>query len=196
MTEYKLILSIIATVIAVVGYIPYIRDIRSGKTKPHGFSWLVWSLLGFIAGAAQVQGGGGAGAAVTLVTSVICLWIAFISLKKGQVKITVSDWISLVAALITIPIWLITKQPLLSVVLVSAIDIFGFWPTIRKSYRAPQHETLSTHILSTIKHCLSVAAQQHYSLLTVLYPASLAVTTALFTIMLVVHKPKKIRSRK
>jgi hypothetical protein len=188
--QIKILLSFIATAIAVISYVPYIRDIRSGKTKPHGFSWLIWALLGYIAGYAQLRSGGGVGSIVALVTATISLWIAVISLQGQAIKITTSDWMSLIAALAAIPIWIITDRPMLSVILVSFIDVVGFWPTIRKSYHAPQQETLSTHWLSTLKHCITVAAQQKYNLTTVLYPASLAITTGLFVLMLVIRKPR------
>lgn len=184
----KIILSLLATTIAIVSYVPYIRDIRLGKTKPHGFSWLIWALLGYIAGYAQLQGGGGVGAAVTLVTATISLGISFISIKDKSVKITKSDWISLVAGLLTIPLWILTKQPVLSVILVSIIDIVGFWPTVRKSFSAPHGETVSTYSLGTLKHFLTVVAQQKYNLVTTLYPGSLCLISGLYVIMLLVRK--------
>jgi hypothetical protein len=79
--QIKIVISFIATVIAVVSYIPYIRDIHSGKTKPHGFSWLIWALLAYIAGFAQLSRGGGFGAMVALVTATISLRIAYVSIK-------------------------------------------------------------------------------------------------------------------
>jgi hypothetical protein len=186
--DTKVLLGVVATAIAVMSYIPYVRDVRSGKTKPHGFSWLIWALLAYIAGTAQLAGGGGFGAVVTLVTATISLWIAFISIRGRTVAITRGDWISLAAGLAAIPLWVLTREPLPSVALVSFIDLVGFWPTIRKSYHAPHGETSSTYWLSTIKHCLSVAAQQRYNLVTVLYPGSLALITLLFVVMLAVRK--------
>ncbi|HEY4963493.1 MAG TPA: hypothetical protein VIH90_02235 [Candidatus Saccharimonadales bacterium] len=184
----KVVISFIATAIAVISYAPYIRDIRSGKTKPHGFSWLIWALLAYVAGFAQLAAGGGFGAMVALVTATISLWIAFISIKGKSVKITRSDWVSLGFALVAIPVWAVTKQPLLAVIIVSVIDIVGFWPTIRKSHSDPHKETVSTYSLSTLKHVLTVVAQQEYNLTTVLYPASLAVMTGGFVAMLIVRK--------
>jgi hypothetical protein len=166
----KTALSVIATLIAIISYIPYLRDIKSGKTKPHAFSWFIWALLAYIAGFAQLSAGGGIGSLVALV------------------KITRSDWVSLLIALAAIPVWIITKRPLLSVVIVSIIDLVGFIPTFRKTYKSPHQETTSTYVLSTVKHCLTVLAQQKYNLTTVLYPASLAVATAAFVFMLLVRK--------
>lgn len=188
--EIKTALSLLATAIAIVSYVPYIRDMRLGKTKPHAFSWLIWSILAYIAGIAQLTNGGGVGSMVALVTATICLWIAVVAYEDGSVAITKSDWASLISAIAAIPVWLITKQPLLSVIIISVIDVVGFWPTFRKSFNAPHQETLSTHYLSTIKHVITIAAQQRYSLVTVLYPASLGATTALFVAMLLFRRPR------
>lgn len=186
--QLKILLSLIASSIAVISYVPYIRDIHSGKTKPHGFSWLIWSLLAYIAGFAQLKSGGGVGASVALVTATLSLWISYISVKRKSAKITKGDWVSFVIAFAAIPLWIITSQPLLAVILVSIIDLVGFWPTIRKSFNAPHHETVSTYSLSTLKHCLTVAAQKNYNLTTVLYPASLAIATGVFVVMLLIRK--------
>lgn len=149
--DIKVVLSIIATGIAIISYIPYLKDTWSGKTKPHAFSWFIWALLGYIAGAAQLAGGGGIGAMIVLTTSTISLFISLYALKKlGMQFITKSDWAGFTIALLAIPLWIITKGPLLSVILVSLIDILGFWPTMRKAFNAPHDETMSTYLLSTI----------------------------------------------
>lgn len=188
--DIKLFLSVIATVIAVISYVPYIRDIWKGKTKPHAFSWLVWAIITYIAGFAQLAGGGGIGSLVAFSTATISLGIAVYSYWKGTINITASDWVSLGVALLAIPLWLVTDSPLLAVILVVGIDIAAFWPTIRKSYHQPHSENISTYALSTVKHCLTVAAQQQYNLLTVLFPLWLAIITAAFVAMLWIRRVK------
>jgi len=188
--EVKTLLAVIASTIAVVSYIPYLWDIRHNKTKPHAFSWFTWSLLGFIAGYAEFRAGGGIGASVVLVSATISLCIAYIAHKQGSVKITRSDWITFVAALLAIVLLIVTRRPLLSVITASISTIVGFWPTIRKSLIHPHDETLSTYFLSTVRQCLTIAALQHFNLTTVLYPASLAITTGLFVLMLLVLQLK------
>jgi hypothetical protein len=186
--DYKVLLSIIGTVIAIASYVPYIRGIRSGKIKPHPYSWLIWAVLGFIAGFGQLAGGGGIGALIVLVTALINLAIVAVSYKSARENITKGDTISLVFALLAIPLWLITKGPLLSIVLISIIDAVGFWPTIRKAYHKPWDEGLPTFLLSGIKHVISVFAQERLNTVTVLYPASLALLTFTFLGMLVVRR--------
>jgi hypothetical protein len=186
--DLKVLLGFIATGLAIISYIPYIRDMRRGRTKPHAFSWLIWTIITYIAGAAQLAGGGGWGSMVAFTTGTISAWIAFYAFRHRAITITKGDWISLVIALGAIPLWLFTKQPLLSVIIVSIIDLVAFWITIRKTYNLPYSENLAQNLMSTGKHVLTIGAQQHYSWVTILYPVSLAFATASFCIMLLIRR--------
>jgi hypothetical protein len=33
---------VIAVILTFAGYIPYLRDVFAGKTKPHIYSWFLW----------------------------------------------------------------------------------------------------------------------------------------------------------
>lgn len=186
--DIKIELSIIGTAIAIISYIPYIQGMIKGKIKPHSYSWFIWAVLGFIAGFAQIAGGGGIGAIISLSTAVISLGIAAIGYKDVKEHITRSDTISLVFSLLAIPLWVITDGPLASVILISIIDLVGFWPTLRKAYNKPWDEGLPTFLLSTLKHAITIFAQRQYNLVTVLYPASLAALTGIFVVMLMVRR--------
>jgi len=80
----KTALGIIATVMAFVSYIPYIRNMLSGKTKPHAFSWLVWGTLTAIAFVGQVSKGAGPGAWVTGFTACVSFFIFVTALRTGE----------------------------------------------------------------------------------------------------------------
>lgn len=161
---------------------------KKSTIKPHAYSWFIWALVAYIAGFGQLASGGGWGASVALVTATISLAIAVISYRGVRKSVTLSDKISLFATLSAIPLWAITKDPLLSIVLVSIIDAAAFWPTIRKAYRKPRDEGLFTFVLSTIKHAITVVALSTYTLATVLYPASLGLLTLFFVIMLLFRR--------
>jgi hypothetical protein len=93
-----------------------------------------------------------------------------------------------VLALLAIPLWLIVKQPVLSIILLSTIDMLGFIPTVRKSWNLPYSETLSLYTITTFRHGLSIVALQHYSIVTVLFPATWVLANALFSILLIVRR--------
>src|SRR6185369_17828052 len=116
MLSYKIIISLIAVILTFVGYVPYIRDIIRKKTKPHAFTWFVWTLAGFIAYGLQVIGGAGVGSWALLAASIVCLLIFILSLRVGGKDISLSDVIFLTLALVALFLWLVVKQPVWSVI--------------------------------------------------------------------------------
>jgi hypothetical protein len=179
----KNVLGIAAIVIGVYSYIPYFRDILAGTTKPHAFTWFVWFLLTALAYGAQVSDGAGAGAWVTGFTAVVALAVTITALKVALQNIVALDWVFFVGSLAALGLWLLTKDPVGSVVLITLIDALAFVPTFRKSFHKPQEETASTYALSALKFGVSLAALNAITLTTTLYPISLVVTNGLFVAM-------------
>lgn len=186
--SHKEILGLIATAIAFVSYIPYFRDILAHRTKPHAFSWFVWGILTLISFASQISDDAGPGAWVSGFTAVIGLVIFFFALKVGKRNIARSDWLMLAGAGLALLMWFITKTPLLSVILITIVDFFGFLPTIRKSYDRPYEETLSTFALSGLKYVVAIFALDNVSVITALYPIYLIGANAFFITLLYVRR--------
>lgn len=189
MSEFKNYLGIFATVLVFIGYIPYLRDSIKGKTKPHLYSWFLWALVTFIAFALQLSGEAGSGAFVTLAAALMCLVvITFGFIQKSKIQIVKMDTIFLILAFISLGLWLIAKQPILSAILATVVDLFGFAPTIRKSWSNPYTETLSFYYLNTLRFGLAVIALQTYSIVTAFYPISWLLANGLFAGMLLIRR--------
>lgn len=184
----KQVVGIVAIVIALIGYIPYIRDMIAGKTKPHIFSWLVWgiqTLIGFIA---QISDNAGPGAWPTGLTVFICFFIVAYGIRRGIKNITPLDWFAFSMGIGATIVWAVTKTPLYSVLLITAADIFGWVPTIRKTYTHPYSETLGSYILIGTKHVLSLFALQHISIITALYPFYLVLMNMFFIVFVITRR--------
>lgn len=176
--DYKILFGTIAAVLAFFGSYVYIRDIIRGNTRPHLYTWLIWSIVTVIAFLGQIVSGGGAGswatgvsALLTIGVTVGCWWFGY-----GSTDITTFDKICLVLALIAILPWLLVESVLWSVILASAIDVIGFFPTMRKTWHAPKSESLGSMYVDAIKHSLSIASLNFYSITTWLYPAAVLLT--------------------
>ena len=193
MDTFKIVLGSLASIIALGSYLPYFRDIFKASTKPHAFSWLIWTLLDVIAFAAQVVEKGGAGTWVTGVSAVFCFAIFILALKKGEKKFVLFDWISLAGALLALLLWLLTNDPTLSVILVTITDAIGYLPTFRKGYLKPYEETLILFGLSAVKFVFGIMALETFTLATWLYPASLVLTNTVFVVMVLIRR-KQVRA--
>lgn len=188
MIDWKLLIGAIAVLLTFVGYVPYIRDTIKGKTQPHVYTWFLWSFVTAIAFALQISDNAGFGASVTLAAAIVCFVIFLLSFRIGKKDITSTDTIFLISALVALVVWLFAKQPVLSVVIVSAIDMLAFGPTIRKSWNKPYTETLSSYIINTIRFGLGLFALEHYSIITYLYPLTWFFANGLFSVLLVVRR--------
>lgn len=186
--DYKILISIISVILVFVGYVPYILDILKRKTTPHAFTFLVWSIASSITWALQVQGGAGVGAWITFAVSAICIFIFLLSLKYGEKSITFFDILFLILALVSLFLWLVVKQPILSVVLIVLTDVLGFGPTVRKSWNKPESETLFTWWVAAFRHTLGIFALEKFNLLTLLYPVVWTLANLAFCLILIAKK--------
>lgn len=174
---------------ATIGFAPYIADILNHKTKPHAFSWLVWAVLAGIAFGVQVTHEGGPGAWLMALTVIATLTIFLLSFRYGEKNILFVDWISLLLAGIALLLWLITDNPLMSVILISFIDVVGgFFPTMRKSLTNPYQETTVMYALFGCSLILSLMALSSRSLENIIYPASLVVANCGMVALLLIRR--------
>ena len=170
--NYKELLSAIAIVLTFLAFLPYIRSIFQGKTKPHVFSWVIWGSTTFIVFLAQLADKGGAGAWPIGVSGIITIYVALLAyIKKSDSTITRMDWLFFALAVTSLPLWYFTADPLGAVVILTTVDILGFGPTIRKAYAFPLEEQLTFFVIIAIRNLLAIMALAHYSLTTMLFPA-------------------------
>ncbi len=151
----------------------YFRSIFQGKTKPHAFSWFIWGTISSIGFAAQVAEGAGPGSWARGFAAATCFMLVIVALMRGKNNIKRSDWVTFFVSLAAIPLWVATKTPVWSVILVCIIDTLGYYPTVRKSWEKPDEEAALSYIFSACGAFFSILALEHYTLSTWLYSAVL-----------------------
>lgn len=181
---YKELFSAVAIALTFIAFLPYIRSILQGKTKPHVFSWLIWGSTTFVVFLAQLADNGGAGAWPIGVSGIITLYVAFLAYtKKSDSTITKADWLFFILAMTSLPLWYLTSDPLWSVLILTTVDVMGFGPTIRKAYHHPLEEQLTFFMIFVARNFIAIVALEHYSLTTVLFPAVTAVACMMLVLM-------------
>lgn len=187
MTSYTFF-ALLASFISIASMIPYIKDIQSKKTKPHVFTWFVWTLMTGIFFFAQLSDGAGVGSLTAGVTTVLCIYILIASFRQGEKLVKPSDWISFSLSLLALLAWASTKSPFYSVILITCADAIAYIPTIRKSYSQPYSETLSTHFFSGIKHSINLLSLANFTFISSFYTICLVVINYCFTAFLLVRR--------
>lgn len=178
----------LAMVVSVIRYGTYLYSIYKKETRPHVFSWLNWGIIVGIGAYAQFSLQGGASAWVLVVVSSTCLFIAFISLFAGEKNITKSDWAAFIGALVAIPVWLATKDPFAAILVLIAIDILTYYPTIRKSWNDPWGEPPVSYFWAGSRYFLALFAVPVFSVETLTYPFFLMASDWGFALYLVVRR--------
>jgi len=182
---YKEFFSAVAIALTVFAFYPYIRAILRGSVKPHVFSWVIWAATTFIVFLAQLEEKGGAGAWAIGVSGTVTGFIAVLALiRASDISITGSDWLFFLGAMASLPLWYFTADPLWAVVLLTAVDVLGFGPTVRKAYHFPFEEQLTFFALFTARNLIVILALERYSVTTVLFPAVIAAACSLLMVLI------------
>jgi hypothetical protein len=187
-------LGILSVIIGFCGYLPYLWGLHQRKLKPHVFTWFLWAILMLIAFVCQRVSGGGAGIWVTALSAFMCLLISIVALFHGEKNITRSDWMTFIAGMSTIPIWLVTNTPLWSMALIIIIEFLATYPTARKSWMKPQQESPLTYLFALTKFILSALAMKDINWITMSYPIALVLMN-LGLIMLIMLRRYALEGR-
>ena len=187
-------ISAVAILITFIAFLPYIRSIHQKTTRPHVFSWIIWGGVTFTVFLGQLADGGGAGAWPIGISGLVTIYVAWLAYRfRADMSITRLDWIFLLLALGTLPLWYVTADPLWTVLLLTIVDLLGFGPTFRKAYWRPHEEHLTFFSLIALRNLLSIVALEHYSLTTLIFPAATG-TACVVLILLVGYRRQLIGS--
>ena len=184
--------AIIASLLAIVGNVPYLNDIVKKRVRPHPYTWLVWSIVSCIIFFGQVAKGAGIGALPTASAEIFTIIIFFFSLQYGFKHIRKVDTLFFIIALLGIIPWIITKDPTPSGIIAVAIDLTAFAPTIRKTWGDPKTETQTLYSMNVLRHILMLISLQSYNIATTLHSIAMITTNSL---MISLIRRKKVNCK-
>lgn len=186
----KIILVVVASLLALAGNIPYLLDVIKGRVRPHPYTWFVWTIVSCVVFFGQIAKGAGIAAIATGVSEIFTLIIFLFSLKYGFKNPPKADKYFLILALLGLIPWLITKDPTLSVIIVVSIDLVAFIPTLRKTYCFPKSETPLLYGSNVLRHSLILGTLGAYNIATMLHSISMILTNTIMVIFIKTCKEK------
>jgi len=191
--EYRHIVGLVSVILQIGCLLPYYLKIFKREIHPHIFTWFLWGLMSGITLTVQLYEHAGAGAWLSAVNTIECLSISVLSFWFGKRHIAKSDWVCLIAALMSIPAWLLTDNPFWSVLIVCGINLLGSLPTFRKSWVHPKDDYALTFFLGAVASFLSVVALQQFTFTSALYPLFIG-TSNLILVVLITWRGQSLRS--
>ncbi len=184
----KIALALIASVLAIVGNISYLKDIFKGRVKPHPYTWFIWTIVSLTTFFGGLAKGAAIGALPTGIAEGFTIIIFLFSLKYlfgrevGQIRKI--DHYFLAICLIGLVPWVLTKNPTISVVIVVAIDVIAFVPTLRKTWSHPETEKPMLYGMNVGRHVLTLFSLGAYNIATTIHSVAMICTNSLMVVFM------------
>lgn len=185
-------LGYLAVVVELISYGVYFYGIYKGKTKPHAFTWLVWSVLNLVAFFAVLVSGGDSVAWILGINAIACLAIAIIGFRQRHVVYDTYDWLALGGAFLGVFLWWLTSNPLYAIISVCISELLGIIPTFRKAYRLPFEENMSAFTIGLFYYFLALLALDSFLLTNWLYPAFIIVLDGAVVVLIFIRRRNKV----
>ncbi|MGB7415314.1 MAG: hypothetical protein WA902_14000 [Thermosynechococcaceae cyanobacterium] len=163
MQNWREIVGVIAGIVPLLGFIPYIVTTLRGKTQPNRASWMIWATFGIIL-VASSYAEGAQNTMGLLVSYAVCQSIiAILSIKYGVGGWSQFDRACIAGAGVSLIAWWWFKSPLLAILIIVAVDASGALPTIRKAYHEPETEDLFSWLMFWTAGTLNLIALEQWS---------------------------------
>jgi hypothetical protein len=186
----KEILVFIAVIFAIIGNVPYLKDVIKKRVKPHPYTWFLWSIVSLVIFFGQLVKGAGIAVVATGASEIFTIIIFFFSLRYGFKNIVRRDTYLLIIALLGLIPWYLTKDPTLSVIIVVTIDLIAFVPTLSKTWSFPDTETPTLYRMNVLRHVLILLTLDAYNIATTIHSVSMVFTNSFMTFLI---ERKKIK---
>lgn len=173
------------------GFISYgmlLYDIFWGDTRPHLYTFLIWTITQATATFALKEGHAG-WAILPYVSGTIFVFVVFcISHFRGTKDVARFDLGCLIAALLGVGTWYVFDSPFAAVLIVTSIDLVGFIPTLRKSWHNPWEESLKFWLITGLSGLFFILALEEHNRLTLTYSLGLDGGIAVLIILCLIRR--------
>lgn len=173
------------------GAYDYIRDTIKGETQPNRVTWLMWSVAPIIAAVAALSKGVG-WAALPVFMSGFGPFLVFVASwfnRKSYWKLTKFDYLCGLFSVLALVLWAITNEPMIAITFAIISDGFACLPTLIKSWKFPESETISAYVTGLFNALTSFFAIKLWGAPELAFPIYLVVANSL--LIFAVAKPKK-----
>jgi hypothetical protein len=170
----------------------YIRAMNKGQARPNRVTWLLWSVAPFIATATEVYSGVTWAVIPVFMTGFAPFLIFCASFfTKAYWKLGKFDYLCGGISVLALILWVVTMEPVLSIVLSIASDAIASIPTLKKAYRNPETESVWPFITGIFNAATALVVAMTWSFTEISFPIYLLAINIL--LVLVVHriKPRK-----
>ena len=150
------IFAVLSVVFAIGQGIPYLATILQGKTKPHQLTWVVFTIMNAIVTISQFLAGARSSVLISLTFTIYCFIILLLSLKVGLRDTSRYDRLLFALSIITIIIYLFTRNNAVAIWLTVLIDIFATTMIVLKVRAQPNSEAAYPWAIGTAAYTFTI----------------------------------------
>lgn len=186
--DIRYAISVVSGILFVAGFIPYIRAILRGETKPAKASWIIWASLDYIVLAGMVAEktvNGQILGAVIGATIVIGL-----AMKYGTPGWTKVDIFCLAGAVLGITLWLIFSNPVFGIMTSCTVAFVGSFPTFMSAWKDPSREDRVAWTIFWLSCVCAMVAIPRLTLADAAQPTTFFVIESVMMFVLYVRKAR------
>ena len=170
-------MGLLAFLVMLVGYVPYVLSIFKGRTKPSRVSWWIWTLLGTVNFASYWQSGAIETMWVHGIIVVGPFTIALLSVRHGMGGSSRLDRFTLVGCALSLVLWGTTGSAALGLFFNLLVDSIAAIPTVSKAWKQPETENLPAWLISLLGYGINLLAIKVWTPFAASYPVYLVVLT-------------------
>ena len=154
--DIQSILSVVAGVLGISLFVPYIAGIFYGQVRPMKATWFIWAALDLVTLAGMYAENAVNG---QIAGGVIGAWtVFFLSLKYGVPGITKLDVFCLIAVGLSILLWQMFDSPLMGILICSFANCIGAIPTVHSTWQDPSRESKMAWCMGTAASLCALAS--------------------------------------
>jgi len=186
LTDWKAVIGLVAGILALIAFIPYITSTLWGTTRPNKVTWWTWSVVQIFLTITFWQSSENHEAIwVSIGYTAGIILIAILSINYGHSSRL--DLLSLMGIGATVLVW-ISIGSLGGLMTIIMIDVWASLPTIRKSKTDPKSESLASWVIGFFANTFNLLAITQWNEWAILYPVYLFVLTGSVSFLLISNK--------
>lgn len=178
----------ISGLLFILSVFPYVRSILKGNTKPQRATWLIWTILVFIAFFSQLAKGATWSLLLTAGDAITIVVVFIFSFKYGVGGFRKIDILSLIGAGVSLLFWYFTDEPAIALFLIIFIDIIGSSLTIIKTWENPETEHWVGWAMCGVGGFFGVLAVGNFNFILLSYPLYICLINSTMAIIILIRK--------
>lgn len=180
------------------GMLSYLRDTIRGVTQPNRVTWLMWAVAPLIAFSAEVQAGVGLRSLMTFVVGFgpLAIFIGSFWNRQSAWQMGPFDWMCGALSAAGLVAWLATRHGTVAVIASIAADALAATPTLRKSWSAPETESVSAFITAALNALITVLTIKRFTTADAAFPLYILVIASIETVLILGRFGPRLASRR